>query len=496
MLHSGNFVLSSNDSAKVWESFENPTDTILPTQVLGLGGKLYSRLNEATNSKGGFELQYFSNGVLNSIPWLGPLNTLMMRTIIASAHLAPTLLNLDFSWFLANRSCLRDCLCAAAIFDGLNSRCWKKKLPLFNGRVESALALIKVRRDVSSVPGLPNISSNRFGNTKTQKQILLGSLGSSMFFNVMLLVLIARIVLLRRKNKRPAKDPTVIEPNLRLFSFKEFNEATDGFKDELGRGSSGSVYKGVLKSGSRNLVAVKKLNKLSSEGEREFKSEVDAIGKTHHKNLVQLLGYCQEGPHQLLVYEFMSNGSLETFLFGSPRPNWTERSPVAIGIARGLVYLHEECKSTIIHCDIKPQNILLDENFTPRISDFGLSKTLMMDQSRTCTAIRGTRGYVAPEWFKNVPVTVKVDVYSFGVVLLEIICGRRRVEMEFGEEERAILSNWAYTCYMERRLDCLLENEDFGLCDMAILRRWVMTAIWCIQEDTSKRPTMKTDTNA
>uniref|UniRef100_A0A5B7ABP7 Receptor-like serine/threonine-protein kinase n=1 Tax=Davidia involucrata TaxID=16924 RepID=A0A5B7ABP7_DAVIN len=359
------------------------------------------------------------------------------------------------------QSCLHDCLCDVAIFNGTS--CWKKKLPLANGRLQAGVALIKIRK---SVPPLGS-------NTKTQKLIFVGPLVSSLVFNfLLLLVMISGIVLVRRRNRKSAmRDSSVGETNLRVFSFKELKDTTDGFKDELGRGSFGIVYKGALKFGSRNLVAVKKLDKLSQEGEKEFRAEVRAIGKTHHKNLVDLFGYCHEGPHRLLVYEFMSNGSLADFLSRSPRPDWNQRAQVAMGIARGLVYLHEECNAPIIHCDIKLGNILLDNHFTARISDFGLAKSLMFDQTRTLTGIRGTRGYVAPEWFKNVPVTVKVDVYSFGVMLLEIICCRKSLEMVYGEDERAILTNWVYDCYMEGKLEALvLENDDVGLWECVISR--------------------------
>lgn len=204
-----------------------------------------------------------------------------------------------------------------------------------------------------------------------------------------------------------------------------------------------------------------------------------------------MLGYCNEGPNRLLVYEFMSNGSLADFLFHqTPRPDWYQRTQLALGIARGLVYLHEECSAPIIHCDIKPQNILLDEHLTARISDFGLAKSLALDQTRTHTAIRGTKGYVAPEWFKSAPVTAKVDVYSFGVMLLEIICCRKSVEIDF-KDERVILTDWAYDCYKERRLDALVDNEEAAMRDIAMLRRWVKTALCCVQESPSKRPKMK-----
>ncbi|CAI0417850.1 unnamed protein product [Linum tenue] len=279
---------------------------------------------------------------------------------------------------------------------------------------------------------------------------------------------------------------------LRSFSYKELEEATDGFREELGRGSFGIVYKGVLRSGgggsSGVAVAVKKLDKLAPEREREFKTEVNAIGRTHHKNLVTLLGYCDQASHRLLIYEYMSNGTLAGFLFALPRLEWHHRARIALGIARGLVYLHEECQVPIIHCDIKPHNILLDDGMTARISDFGLAKLLLSDHTRTKTVIRGTRGYVAPEWFKNVAITAKVDVYSFGVMLLEIVCCRKSVEMEM----EAILTDWAYDCYAGGRMDLLVGKEEAAVMeDGGRLKKWVMIALWCIQEDPLVRPTMK-----
>lgn len=227
----------------------------------------------------------------------------------------------------------------------------------------------------------------------------------------------------------PARAPS--ESNLRCFTYKELVQATNGFQEELGRGAFGIVYKGVMQFGSKSLIAVKKLDRVIQDSDKEFKTEVNVIGQTHHKNLVCLIGFCDEGPHRLLVYEYMSNGTLAEFLFGDLRPSWSQRIQIAVGIARGLTYLHEECSSQIIHCDIKPQNILLDEYYSARISDFGLAKLLAMNQSKTLTNIRGTKGYVAPEWFRNTQITVKVDVYSFGVVLLEMIACRKIMETDW-----------------------------------------------------------------
>ncbi|XP_027362621.1 G-type lectin S-receptor-like serine/threonine-protein kinase LECRK3 [Abrus precatorius] len=390
------------------------------------------------------------------------------------------------------QSCLQDCKCAAAILGG--NTCFKKRFPLANGREEvrnQSFVYIKTRvsRDLfpnATVELHPAPDSNNNGRVKP---ILKGLLISSIVINSLLIATVVLILVL--KPKRIVQAPSLLETNLHSFNYEALKEATWGFSEELGRGSFGIVYKGKLTAATHNVVAVKRLDRLAQEREKEFRTELSAIGRTYHKNLLRLIGFCDEGVHRLLVYEFMSNGSLAEFLFGQSKPIWNVRVGFALGIARGLVYLHQECDTPIIHCDIKPQNILIDEYFNAKISDFGLAKLLLSDQSRTNTMIRGTRGYVAPEWFKNVPVTVKVDVYSFGVMLLEIICCRRSVMlMESGEEEKAILTDWAYDCYMEGRIDALVENDKDALADIGRLKKWVKIAIWCIQEYPEMRPTM------
>lgn len=194
----------------------------------------------------------------------------------------------------------------------------------------------------------------------------------------------------------------------------------------------------------------------------------------------------------MLVYEFMSNGSLTSFLFGEEKLEWNKRVNIIYDVAKGLLYLHEECVSPIIHCDIKSQNIVLDDHFVARISDFGLAKLLLADQTRTNTGIRGTKGYVAPEWFKNTPVTTKVDVYSYGVLMLEIICCRKNLELELGfDQERAVLVYWACDCYRNGELDLLVESDIEAMMDMRRVEKFVRVAIWCIQEDPSLRPSME-----
>lgn len=392
--------------------------------------------------------------------------------------------------------CWEDCQCAVSIYrDG---DCWKKKLPLSNGRMDSRVggkALIKVRKGIStSLPLVPPVSSRQKKDRPVLILVLSVLLGSSAFLNFLFLsaILLAIYFFYHKEVAVPKPGSSISGINLRSFTYKELEEITNGFKEELGSGSCGTVYKGKIASGSINFVAVKKLNKMEQKVEKEFKTELSAISRIHHKNLVQLLGYCEEGPNRLLVIEFMSNGSLADFLYGNPRVDWNQRTQIAFGIARGLAYLHEECSTQIIHCDIKPQNVLLDDCFTARISDFGIAKLLMASQTRTTTTnIRGTRGYVAPEWFKRKPITTKVDVYSFGVMLFEIICCRKKFDPDLENEGKDLLIDWVCECFKEGKVETIVANDEEALNDARRLERMVMVAIWCIQEDPSLRPSMK-----
>uniref|UniRef100_A0A453NZ67 non-specific serine/threonine protein kinase n=1 Tax=Aegilops tauschii subsp. strangulata TaxID=200361 RepID=A0A453NZ67_AEGTS len=295
-----------------------------------------------------------------------------------------------------------------------------------------------------------------------------------------------------KRRKKPAQIQTMSPEALplRAFTYKEIEKVTDGFREELGSGASGIVYKGQLEDEFGTGIAVKKIDKMLQESEKEFAIEVQTIGRTFHRNLVRLLGFCAEGKERLLVYELMTNGSLNGFLFCGTSPTWNLRVQVALGVARGLLYLHEECNTQIIHCDIKPQNILLDENLVAKISDFGLAKLLRTNQTQTNTGIRGTRGYVAPEWFKNIGITSKVDIYSFGVILLEIVCCRRNVELETADEEQAILTYWANDCYRSGRLDLLIKGDEEAIFNIKKVERFVAVALWCLQEEPTMRPTM------
>ncbi|CAA3021509.1 G-type lectin S-receptor-like serine threonine-kinase RLK1 [Olea europaea subsp. europaea] len=290
-------------------------------------------------------------------------------------------------------ACLNDCLCAVSIYR--DNSCWKKKLPMSNGRLDTqigAKAFFKFRKGDIPVRG-PNFPTPEKKKKDKGTLILVGSvlLGSSLFINFMLVGAVCLGFFLIYNKKITNFSPShrrVQGANFRCFTYKMLAQATDGFKEELGRGAFGIVYKGVMPTGPNSTIAVKKLDRVAQDTEKEFKTEVNVIGQTHHENLVRLLGFCEEGPHRMLVYEYMNNGTLASFLFGDLKPNWNRRIQIALGTARGLAYLHEECSTQIIHCDIKPQNILLDEYFNAWISDFGLAKLLMMNQSRTLTNIR------------------------------------------------------------------------------------------------------------
>ncbi|XP_068660805.1 G-type lectin S-receptor-like serine/threonine-protein kinase At1g34300 isoform X2 [Aristolochia californica] len=232
------------------------------------------------------------------------------------------------------------------------------------------------------------------------------------------------------------------------------------------------------------------------QGAKQFRMEVAIISSTHHLNLVRLIGFCSEGRHRLLVYEFMKNGSLDYFLFSfnSARKglNWESRFSIALGTARGITYLHEECRDCIVHCDIKPENILLDENFNARVSDFGLAKLINPKdhRQRTLTSVRGTRGYLAPEWLANLPITSKSDVYSYGMVLLEIVSGRRNFDVSEDTGGKKF-SLWAYDEFDKGNFGSILDPR---LADQEVdldeLGRAVQVSFWCIQEQPSQRPTM------
>ncbi|TKY68981.1 putative receptor protein kinase ZmPK1 [Spatholobus suberectus] len=235
----------------------------------------------------------------------------------------------------------------------------------------------------------------------------------------------------------------------RKFSYTELKHATKGFSQEIGRGAGGTVYKGVLSD--NRVVAIKRLHEVVNQGENEFLAEVRTIERLNHMNLIGMLGYCAKGKHRLLVYEYMENGSLAQNLSSSSNVlDWSKRYSIALGMAKGLAYLHEECLEWILHCDIKPQDILLDSDYKPKVADFGLSKLLNWNNLNNSSffRIRRTKGYMAPKLVFNLPITSKVDVYSYGIVFLEMItrkfptAGIQIIELEAELHHHERLVTW------------------------------------------------------
>ncbi|XP_022759277.1 LEAF RUST 10 DISEASE-RESISTANCE LOCUS RECEPTOR-LIKE PROTEIN KINASE-like 2.7 isoform X2 [Durio zibethinus] len=277
------------------------------------------------------------------------------------------------------------------------------------------------------------------------------------------------------------------------YSHSDIKKITDKFVDKLGQGGYGSVYKGKLSNG--RFVAVQVLSESKGNGE-EFMNEVASISRTSHVNIVSLLGFCYEKSKRALIYEFMPNGSLDKFIYcqGSDQRRqleWKTLFDIALGIARGLEYLHQGCNTRILHFDIKPHNILLDESFGPKISDFGLSKLCERKESMVSMAeARGTIGYIAPEVFcRNFGVVShKSDVYSYGMMVLEMVGGRKNVDVGVAQTSEIYFPSWIY-----KHLDQAMDLNLHGVTDEEeeeITRKLIVVSLWCIQSDPSDRPSM------
>ncbi|XP_033511803.1 rust resistance kinase Lr10-like isoform X5 [Nicotiana tomentosiformis] len=274
------------------------------------------------------------------------------------------------------------------------------------------------------------------------------------------------------------------------YPYSNIRKMTRNFKEKLGQGGYGSVYKGKLQSGPN--VAVKILTKPKADGQ-DFINEVATIGRIHHVNVVQLIGYCAERSKRALVYDFMPNGSLDKYITsreGGTLLSWQRKSEIALGVARGIEYLHRGCDIQILHFDIKPHNILLDENFVPKISDFGLAKLYPTDNSIvTLTAARGTIGYVAPELINRSigPISYKADVYSFGMLLIEI-AGMKGNSAAREDMSSQYFPYWIYDQFdKEKEIEVLDETHDG---EKKIIKKLTLVALWCIQMIPLDRPSM------
>ncbi|URE32432.1 receptor-like protein kinase [Musa troglodytarum] len=284
------------------------------------------------------------------------------------------------------------------------------------------------------------------------------------------------------------------------FTLRDLENATNRFSKEniLGEGGYGVVYRGRLVNGTE--VAVKRLLNNLGQAEKEFRVEVEAIGHVRHKNLVRLLGYCIEGTHRMLVYEYVNNGNLEQWLHGALHQHgvlsWENRMKVILGTAKALAYLHEAIEPKVVHRDIKSSNILIDEEYNGKVSDFGLAKLLGSGKSHVTTRVMGTFGYVAPEYANTGLLNEKSDVYSFGVLLLETVTGRDPVDHgrpsnEVSPVEHKVnLVEWLKMMVGNRRTEEVVDpNLDLKPPTRA-LKRALLVALKCLDPDSDKRPNM------
>ncbi|KAB2619092.1 G-type lectin S-receptor-like serine/threonine-protein kinase SD2-5 [Pyrus ussuriensis x Pyrus communis] len=388
-------------------------------------------------------------------------------------------------------SCLGNCSCVAMFFQNSTRNCF-----LFD-RLGSFQNSDKGSGFVSYIKVLRDGSSGRSGNNKKHFPYVVIIAISTVLVICGLLFMGYRYY--RRKGRSP-ESPTGTSDEENFFenmtgmpirfSYRDLQTATNNYSVKLGQGGFGSVYQGSLPDGTQ--LAVKKLEGIG-QGKKEFRAEVSIIGSIHHLHLVRLRGFCAEGSHRLLVYDYMANGSLDKWIFkknnGEFLLDWETRFNIALGTAKGLAYLHEDCDVKIVHCDIKPENVLLDTNYLAKVSDFGLAKLMTREQSHVFTTLRGTRGYLAPEWITNYAISEKSDVYSYGMLLLEIIGGRKNYDPT-ETSEKSHLPSYAFKMLEEGKmrdiLDTMLGKDEAD----ERVHTAIMVALWCIQEDMSVRPSM------
>ncbi|CAN0923223.1 Rust resistance kinase Lr10 [Linum grandiflorum] len=284
------------------------------------------------------------------------------------------------------------------------------------------------------------------------------------------------------------------------FTYADIKRITNQFSCELGRGAYGAVFKGKLSAEIQ--VAVKVLNSGSKGNGEEFVNEVGTMARIHHVNVVRLIGFCADGFRRALVYEYLQNDTLQKYISSySSKLDWNKLQDIALGVAKGIEYLHQGCENRILHFDIKPHNILLDHDFNPKVSDFGLSKLCAKDQSAiSMTTARGTIGYIAPEVFSRNfgSVSYKADVYSFGMLLLEMVGGRKNVDETAADGDQIYFPEWIYNLFDESVEDVRVEIEaqekegkEDEEEDKKIGKKLAAVGLWCIQWKPSDRPTMK-----
>ncbi|KAE8690123.1 Receptor-like protein kinase ANXUR2 [Hibiscus syriacus] len=349
-------------------------------------------------------------------------------------------------------------------------------------------------------------SSNSRGGRSKKGSLLIAGVGCALGLIALLSLLACTVAWRQRKgknwlfwsmNQKEAKSTMTSSLPDELcchFSLDEMKAATNNFHDDLvvGKGGFGKVYKGFMDAGER-IVAIKRLNPESRQGVREFVTEIEMLTQLRHVHLVSLIGYCNENGEMILVYDFMRNGTLSDHLYGTSFATdpltWKQRLEICKGAASGLNYLHTEVKHAIIHRDVKTSNILLDDKFTAKVSDFGLSKTDPKVET-LITGIKGTRGYLDPEYARGHTLTQKSDVYAFGVVLFEVLCARKALDTKLAGDKMN-LAHWAKNCIEDGTLYRVIDPNLIGKIAPECFKVFVEIAESCIAEGGINRPTMK-----
>ncbi|KAJ0789605.1 putative protein kinase RLK-Pelle-SD-2b family [Helianthus annuus] len=414
--------------------------------------------------------------------------------------------------------CMNDCKCKGFQykFDKSYYNCYLKNL-LYNGYqsgFENSMYIKLPKRLLSSFPqrfanesryhcsehlieAISRSYSEKDGNGTLKVLLLLGGV-----IGIIEIVVIMFFLYTTSKGlTSTAQSYFPVAPGFKRFAYAELKKATNNFRKEIGRGGAGVVYLGEL-SDDRT-AAIKVLKEASHQAESEFQAEISIIGRLNHMNLIETWGYCIEGKHRLVVYEYMANGSLAKSL-DSNTLDWGKKIEIAIGTAKGLAYLHEECLEWVLHCDVKPHNILLDSDYNPKVADFGLSKLFdrSSGENSSFSRIRGTRGYMAPEWVFNLPITSKVDVYSYGVVVLEMITGKSPLQMQLfnvdGSGRDQTLVEWVREMIRvcnesddnREWIKEIVDSRTCGEYNVNVLTNLVKIALQCTEEDRDARPSM------
>ncbi|XP_047308127.1 probable LRR receptor-like serine/threonine-protein kinase At4g30520 [Impatiens glandulifera] len=490
--------------------------TVLGAPSQGLSGTLSGRIANLTNLK---QLLLQSNNISGGIPpelgYIPNLQSLDLSNNRFSGHVPESLVLMKGLEYLLNNNNLSGPIPLSLSKDpqldflDLSFNNLSGPVPKFPARTFNLVGnpLICKQEDE---PGCSNSSSSSSPaipmsvSKGKPKLIKLGlALGISITLVSIILLVFAWFIWMRnRKGKQSILNMTDIQEegeiislsicNLRMFSFRELQTATDNFssKNILGTGGFGNVYKGKLVDGT--MVAVKRLKDvIGTAGESQFRTELEMISLAVHRNLLMLIGYCATTNERLLVYPYMSNGSVAYRLREKPTIDWNTRKRIAIGVARGLVYLHEQCDPKIIHRDVKAANILLDEIYEAVVGDFGLVKLLNHEDSHVTTAVRGTVGHIAPEYLSTGQSSEKTDVFGFGILLLELITGMRALEFGKTINQKGAILDWVRKIVEEKKgLELLMDKELGSKYDSIEVVEMLQVALLCTQYLAANRPKM------